>query len=223
MVSRIENPFLFIVPRKEDKIYGRKEFLEKVKKTVLDSLNDQVIVTINGEYGIGKTLFIERVVEGLKKRKSIKVFYFDFNLNTLNDLRNLPTEKELKKQIVVVIDRFELILSLSDILQKKILEMMVELCEAKITFIIATTDDLLKKIKSIEPRIKRYFKVLDVPKMSFEEAKELIVSRLNEIRPRKSDSLEPFTLKEVKHIYKVAKGNPRMILLLCASLLEEKI
>ena len=219
----IDNPFLYVVPRDNDVIYGRKNFLEKVKKTVLESLDKQAIITINGEYGIGKTLFIERVVNELKKRKRIKLYYFDFNLNTLNDLRDLPTEEAIKKQIVVVIDRFELILSLSDIIQKKILQLMVDLCKAKITFIIASSDDLLKRLKNINPEIKRYFKVLNVPKMSYEEARKLIVSRLNEIRPNKSDSLEPFTEDEIKHIYKKAKGNPRLILLLCASLLEKKL
>ncbi|MBN1924039.1 MAG: hypothetical protein JW791_04755 [Nanoarchaeota archaeon] len=218
----VNNPFLFITPRDKDLLVGRQSFLDQVKTTVMKSLDSQAIITINGDFGIGKTLFVEKAVSDLEKRKDIKLFKWDFNLNTLNDLRTLPNEKELKKQIVVTIDRFELILSLSNILQNKILKIMTDLVKSKITLIITTSDDLLKKIKNIEPKIKSFFKVLNVPPMNFEETKRLIVSRLNESRKKKSDSIEPFTNDEVKQIYKNSKGNPRMVLLLCASLFEDK-
>jgi hypothetical protein len=219
----VENPFLFITPRKgKDKLVGRFDFLKKVKKTVINSLKKQSIVTLNGDFGIGKSLFVKKTVKELNKRKSIKIYRFDFNFNLLNELRNLPSEKRIKKEIVVVIDRFELILSLSSFLQDKILQIMTDLCKAEITIIVTTSSDLLEKIKDMKPKIKNYFKVLEVPSMNFEETQKLIISRLNEVRPKKSNSIEPFTKYEIKEIYKKSKGNPRMILMLCAALFEEK-
>lgn len=218
----VRNPFLYITPRNKDLLIGRIEFLKKVEKTVLSSLDKPVIVAVNGEFGIGKTLFIEKAIKKLEKKKSIKLYDFDFNLNTLNDLRNIPTEKKLKKQIVIVVDRFELILSLTPEIQKKILKIMGELSKAKVTIIIATSSSLIKKVINLDSSIKRYFKILNVPALNFDETKELILSRLNESRPKKSNKLEPFTNKEVKMIHKQAKGNPRLVLLLCATLFEEK-
>ena len=219
----ITNPFLFITPRSQDLLVGRRDFLKKIKSTVVNSLKEKTIVTINGDFGIGKTLFVEKAIKELKSRKNIKLYSYDFNFNILNELRNLPSEKKVKKQIIVIIDRFELILSLSSVLQEKILKIMAELSEAKITLIITSSDDLLKRLKRIKPSIKKYFKILNVPSMTFEETKRLIISRLNESRPKSKDSLHPFTTQEVKQIFKTSRGNPRMVLMLCAGLFEEKV
>lgn len=219
---KVMNPFLFITPREKDLLVGREKFLEKIKTSVMKSLDDSIIISINGDFGIGKTLFVEKAIKDLKKKKSLKLYKYDFNFNLLNDLRTLPSEKKLKKQMVVIIDRFELILSLSSYLQKKILEIMQDLCNAGITQIITTSEGLLKELKNIKPGINKYFKVLNVPSMNFNESKKLIISRLNESRPKKKDSLNPFTLDEVKKIHKKSQGNPRMVLMLCAGLFEEK-
>lgn len=218
----VNNPFLFITPRLKDSLIGRKDFVAKIKSTIMKSLDDKAIVVVSGDFGIGKSLFVEKVILDLKSKKNLKIYSYDFNFNILNDLRALPSEKKSKKQFLVVIDKFDLILSLSSMLQKKILNIMADLCEAKVTFIISSTAEVLNKVKGLDLKIKKYFKVLNVPSMNFEETKELILSRLNEVRPKKSDSLHPFTLDEVKEIYKNSKGNPRIILMLCAGLFEEK-
>jgi Cdc6-like AAA superfamily ATPase len=216
------NPFLFITPRdKSDELIGRFDFFEKIKKTVLESLDDNAIVTINGDFGIGKSLFVKKAMEDLSKKKSLKLFYLDFNLNTLNDLRNIPTEKELGKQIIVLIDRFELLLSLSNNLQEKIIKLMTDLCESKITLILTTSDDLLKKMTKMDAHLKKYFKVLNVPPVSLTEAKKLIISRLDEVKKTNKGTIKPFTEDEVYKIHKNAKGNPRIILMLLASLYED--
>lgn len=216
------NPFLFITPRdKSDQLIGRFDFFEKIKKTVLESLDDNCIVTINGDFGIGKSLFVKKAMEELSAKKSLKLFYLDFNLNTLNDLRNMPTEKELGKQIIVIIDRFELLLSLSNNLQEKIVKLMANLCEAKVTLIITTSDDLLKKMAKMDANLKKYFKVLNVPPVSLTEAKKLIIARLDEVRKINKGTIKPFTENEVEKIHKNAKGNPRIILMLLASLYED--
>ncbi|MDD2678887.1 MAG: hypothetical protein PHT91_01475 [Candidatus Nanoarchaeia archaeon] len=217
------NPFLFITPReKSDELIGRFEFFEKIKRVVLESLDESAIVTINGDFGIGKSLFVDKVVKDLSKKKSLKVFYLDFNLNTLNDLRNIPLEKELGKQIIVIIDRFELLLSLSNNLQEKIIKIMTELCENKITLIITSSNDLLKSMKKLDNDMKKYFKVLDVPKLSLTEAKRLVISRMDELNRKQRGTIKPFTENEIKKIHENSKGNPRIILMLLASLFEDK-
>ncbi|MFA5303608.1 MAG: hypothetical protein WC393_03670 [Candidatus Nanoarchaeia archaeon] len=216
------NPFLFITPRdKSDELIGRFDFFEKIKKTVLESLDENAIITINGDFGIGKSLFVKKAMEDLSAKKSLKLFYLDFSLNTLNDLRNIPTEKKLGKQIIVLIDRFELLLSLSSSLQEKIVKLMANLCESKITLILTTSDDLLKKMAKMDAHLKKYFKVLNVPPVSLDEAKKLIISRLDEVKKTGKGTIKPFTENEVEKIHKNAKGNPRIILMLLASLYED--
>ncbi|VVB76132.1 ATPase domain predominantly from Archaea [Candidatus Tiddalikarchaeum anstoanum] len=218
----VNNPFLFITPRNSDVLVGRHSFLETLEKKVLESLDTHAIIAVNGPFGIGKSQFIYKIIEDLKTRKNIKIFNFDFNLNTLNDLRSVPHEKDLKKQIIIVIDRFELIESLTKEIQHKVLNVMAELCDAKDTFILETSSDLIKKVADVEPNVKKYFNIINVPQMNYDEVKKLIYTRLNEVRKDKSESINPFTEEEVKMIHKQSKGNPRMVLMLCASLYEKK-
>lgn len=218
------NPFLFITPReKSDELIGRFDFFEKIKKTVLESLDEHAIVTINGDFGIGKSLFVKKTMEDLSSKKDLKIFYLDFNLNTLNDLRNIPSENEAKKQVIVLIDRFELVLSLSSALQEKIVKLMIDLCKSKITLLITTSDDLLKKMAKIDNSLKKYFKVLNIPPISLIEAKKLVISRLDEVKKKDKGTITPFSEDEIKKIHANAKGNPRIILMLLASLYEEYI
>jgi 6-pyruvoyl-tetrahydropterin synthase len=218
----IINPFLFITPRdKSDELIGRFDFFEKIKKTVLESLDESAIVTIKGDFGIGKSLFVKKAMEDLSAKKNLKIFYLDFNLNTLNDLRNMPSEKEIGKQIIVIIDRFELMLSLSNTLQEKIVKLMADLCEAKVTLIITASDDLMVKMAKMDAKLKNYFKVLNVPPISLAEAKKLVISRLDEVRKNNKGTIKPFNENEIEKIHRNAKGNPRIILMLLASLYED--
>ncbi len=219
-----DNPFLSITPReKSDELIGRFGFYEKIKKTVLESLDDHAIITINGDFGMGKSLFVEKVLAELSKKKQLKLINLDFSLNTLNDLRNIPSEEAAGKQIIVIIDRFELLLSLSNNLQEKIVQLMNDLCKAKITLIITSSDDLLKKMAKMDAGLKKYFKVLEVPPISFDEAKKLAIQRLDEVRSNGKGSLTPFTEDELRKVYNNSKGNPRLILMLLASLYEEHV
>lgn len=222
-MAELNNPFLYITPRSKEELVGRKEFLDNIEKKIMESLDKHAIIAVNGPVGIGKTLFIENVISKLEPRKDIKIFKLDFSLNTLNDLRSIPNEKEINKQIIILIDRFELILSLTKEIQLKVLEVMAKLCEAEITIILATTTDLIQKVADINPVVKKYFNILNVPAMKYEEVKKLIISRLNEVRKTASNNLAPFSEDDISKIYKNSKGNPRMALMLCASLYEKKL
>ncbi len=71
--------------------------------------------------------------------------------------------------------------------------------------------------------LKKYFKVLEVPPLSFDEAKKLAIQRLDEVRSQGKGSLAPFTEDELRKVYNNSKGNPRLILMLLASLYEEHV
>lgn len=218
-----KNPFLFITPRGEESIIGREGFYKKLKSKILKSLDNKKIISVNGDFGMGKTFFVKKIIKELNERKNLKVYNYDFNFNTINHLRRLPSENDVGKEIIVLIDRFELILFLASKWRHKVLELMRDLCKAEITVIITTTDDLLNKIQNIEPSIKNFFEVVNVPAMNFKEAKELILSRLNKVRKKSSDSLKPLTKDEVREVYETSEGNPRMMLMLCAALYDKKV
>jgi len=218
----VNNPFFSVTPLKKDMIVGRKEFLKNINKEVMSSLIDNKIIIIKGDSGMGKSFFVRSAVDELKTKKSIKLFNYDFSLDLINKLRKLPDESKIKKQIVVVIDRFELMLMLSEQLQTKIFELMTELCKTGITFLITSSDDLIEKTRILNLELKKYFKTFNVPGLTYEEAEDLVINRLNMERKKDLKSIEPFTVKELKEVYKNSKGNPRIILMLCGVLFDNK-
>ena len=57
----------------------------------------------------------------------------------------------------------------------------------------------------------------------FHEVKELVLSRLNEVRTTKTNDLSPFNERELTDIWKKSRGNPRMILLILANFYDIKM
>ena len=64
---------------------------------------------------------------------------------------------------------------------------------------------------------------IKIPKLNFDEIKELIINRLNESREQPRNDLTPFTEDELRKIHMKAKGNPRLTLLLLKPLYEQKM
>ncbi len=217
---KLVNPFLFITPRDKEKIIGKKDFLKDLKTTVKKSLKTKKseIILLQGDVGSGKTLFIKKLVKEFDKSKIKKM---SFNMNTLNDLRKIFTKKDKKK--MVIIDKMDIINHLPKELQKKIINLIIEFTELGINFLIAVDKKTKSLIKDLNNKFKKYLIVKKIPKLEYADAEDLVISRLNEERTKKSESIEPFTQEELKKLFEKSKGNPRMLLMLCASLYEQKL
>jgi len=219
MVKMVENPFLSIIPRKDEKLIGIKEDVDEIIKKLSDFEKGKILF-ISGEYGSGKSL----VVRELEKRLEGKFEKFKFLTNTelIHNLRNIPTEKSIEKEILVFIDRMDLLDVMKETDIKKILELISELSRMGVSFVISVTPKVLDMIFK-NSDLKEKSIVYEMKPFTLEQTKEFILNRLNEARIEKSNDLSPFSEKEVEMIWKKSKGNPRMILLLCATLYDAKM
>ncbi|MCW1309645.1 MAG: P-loop NTPase fold protein, partial [Candidatus Nanoarchaeia archaeon] len=187
----VQNPFLYIVPRAEEDIINFRQFIENLDSTI-KCMQTGGIIFISGPYGSGKTLILNHLKKKFSK-ENIEVISMDFNLNTMFKIKSLP----LGKKMIVMIDRFDLADTLNNETLKKLLDSINEISSHNVIFIIAIIPELLTRIFALDEKIKNRAKILDVPLLNEKEIRELIVSRLNEIRKEKSDSIEPFTEEDI--------------------------
>lgn len=217
----VENPFLRIIPTEKERFHGEREklFLEMVGG-IKRSFEGKEIVLLNGDYGIGKSFFIQKFKEKLKKKGGFTIYSLVFTANLLSDLEPIKLRK--KGSAFVIIDKFDLFIFLKEEIAKKIINKILKLANKGVLFMLAFTPYSLKRLFKKFPEIKKRTQTFEVPKLGYEETKELILSRLNKARRKKSKSFKPFTEKEVEKIWTESEGNPRLVLMLCSNIYEQK-
>ena len=131
--------------------------------------------------------------------------------------------REKGKEKIVIMDQFDLITGTQEDYVRNVLDVIKDKTIKGLTFVISLTPSTMKYITKLDKSFSNMTSTLEIPPLSYENAKKLVIERLNEVRKTKSDSLDPFTEEEFKHIYEKSKGNPRLILLLCSSLYDKKV
>lgn len=216
------NPFVSIVPSENEKFYGnREEFF----KTIIDSIetnsmvDDNRFIVLTGGYGSGKTFFLEKIKNKVEKNKMLShILYFSPAL--YEQLKEDIDLSKAKKDVLLIVDRFEFAEYLKDEYVKKVIKLMFEMLNRqKVIFLISSISNSWKKLVRRYPELKAS-DVYEVPGLSFEEAMDLVRSRLTKAKVK---GLGPFAKDEIKKIWKDSGGNPRMILLLCAEIYEDKM
>jgi len=215
----MDNPFLFIVPRKDEKIINMKKFRENLRKELDKCIKGGVIISLVGDYGSGKTLLL-REVKRYAKQRNCEVIEFNVAHDILDKVFSL---REEKKDVIVFIDQFDLLAGADEEHFKNILEALKGKTIEGMTFVITLTPSTLKYISKLDKGFYNMLRKFEIPPLSYEDARRLIIARLNEVREKKSDSLAPFTEEEVRELYEKSKGNPRLLLLLCSSLYDRKM
>lgn len=212
----MENPFLEIVASGEEEIVGSKfkEFLEKVKKEIPKLIGGERIILIVGEPGSGKSLVIKKITKDLKKRK---VEVLSFSPKLIDDLRNVR-EKE-----AIVIENFHLIEAINSEEAKRIMDLVLELTNAGVTFILEASPSTVQMLKKLGGKVARQLEVFEVPRLSQEDLYEFILSKLRKARGKKIKDIEPFTREDIAKIWEKSKGNPRMAILLAQVLYDIKL
>lgn len=217
------NPFLRIVPTENEKFYGERERLfVEIVDGIKKSFDGKEVVLLNGEYGLGKSFFIKKLEEKLSKKGEFTIQSLDFTANLMSDLNSIEEQKK-KRNLFIIIDKFDLFTFIKDELAERIINKILKLAKDGILFMLACTPSSLKRLYKNYPELKKRAQVFEVPRLNYNETKELILSRLNSIRKVMSDSLNPFTDSEVKKIWKEAEGNPKLILMLCSNIYEQKM
>jgi predicted ATPase len=100
---------------------------------------------------------------------------------------------------------------------------MVRLTEAGASFVISVNPKTILRLFDINKEFKNLSDIHTIKPLIFPEIKELVSSRLNETRTKKSDSLAPFNEEDIREIWKKSRGNPRMVLLILANLYDIKM
>ncbi|MDD5417880.1 MAG: DUF2791 family P-loop domain-containing protein [Candidatus Nanoarchaeia archaeon] len=218
----MKNPFVSIAPSDNEKFYGsRKQFFNTLSNAVDANIavDENKLVVLMGGYGSGKTFFLEKLKEHASKKKILSyIFYFTPAL--YSQLKDDIVFPKSKTDIIVIIDRFEFSEYMKEDYVKKVLNLLDEMRSKKnVVFVISTVEDnwkkLVKKYKSLKNS-----EVYKVPGLIFSEAVELVKSRLKKVSKR---GLYPFTKQDIKKIWDESNGNPRMMLMLCYEIFEQKI
>ena len=138
-------------------------------------------------------------------------------------IENVYSLKEKNKDIVVFIDQADLFIGM----EKEYLKNFIETIKTKsiegITFVMTMTEKTFNTFSKIDNQFENISRKMELPPLSYQHALDLIMSRLDEVRKNKKQSLEPFTEEEIKSIYNKSNGNPRLILLLCSTLYDKKM
>lgn len=213
-----DNPFLRIVPDKNEKLIDKEKVSQELETKTMKALKGGTLILLSADYGMGKSIITNNFLKKVDK----KIIVIELGLTSFinDDIRNLPSEK--KKDILVVIDRFDLIDGMRDEDKNKLMSLIVERNNKGLTFLILCTPNTLDNIFKLNHEFEKRSDIVTVTSMKFEDARDLIVSRLNKVR-NKSSSIDPFSENEIKEIWRKSKGNPRMILLLCATLYDRKM
>lgn len=212
------NPFMDIIPRKNEEMFGRKAFYEDLKAGAEKALNGEKILVIEGGYGVGKSIIVEKL-EKLLEKNHVDVINLNVAGDILDQVRRLPLEK--KRDIFVVVDKFDLVESFKDKKIDKLLDLVEELSGKGLTFLIMTTKNGLEKSRKVSNDFASKLLVFHLPMLDYQHAKEMIIERLKNTG-NKANSIAPFTDEELREIWKKSRGNPRMMLMLCASFYEQK-
>ena len=214
-----ENPFLSIVPRRNENIIDMISVVNDLKELAMEALKGDVLIVLKGTYGSGKTIISEQILKILKKKK-IDVRRIACTQEILNDIRSIPEER--KRDIFVVIDGLDICMGMDKATVDKFLNLLMERSHKGLTFLMECTPEVLDMFNDTNSKFSGFSKVVNVAPMGYDEARELVVSRLNEIRKSRLDSIDPFTEEELKKYWKASRGNPRMLLMLCQSIYDDR-
>ena len=200
------NPFLAIAPKKEHKLIGLDK--KKVRDFAKQLAKGGSIVVISGSHGSGKSAVSLKIEKELPKM--IKKIKLVCSPSLAEELKGLKA----KRRNVVFIEKFSMCLALGESTLRNILDMVGSMLDKGVSFVVTSTPELTATMPFLSDKLKHML-VFDIPSMSLEDAKQFIASRLG-------GGLGPFTENEILQIWKTSNGNPKMMLLLCASLYEAK-
>ena len=143
--------------------------------------------------------------------------YEEFTPAVYNKIRAIKITPS--KKILLMLDDFNNIEMLDKLSQQRIIDLLYNLSQNLAIMLVENRDDGVEK--DLEKQAKN-FRKYEIKELSKGDVKQIIINRLNTVRKSKTDSLNPFTQAEFEKIYKKARGNPRIALLICSALYDQK-
>ena len=211
------NPFISITYSNDDVVVDRVNERIEVLILINEAIGYGGIVVIKGAPGTGKSTLLGTIEKELKKSSNVEIIKEEFTPAVYNKIRNININTS--KRLVVVLDDFNNIEMLDNFNQQRVIDLLYNLGQkAAIILVENRIEGVEKELEKQNKKFKRY----ELDGLSREDIKQIIINRLNTVRSTKSESLEPFTQVEYEKIYKKSRGNPRIALLICSALYDQK-
>jgi predicted AAA+ superfamily ATPase len=211
------NPFISITYSNDDVVVDRVNERIEVLILINEAIEYGGIVVVRGAPGTGKSTLLGTIEKELKKSSNVEIIKEEFTPAVYNKIRNINLGTS--KKLVLILDDFNNIEMLDNFNQQRVIDLLYNLGQkAAIILVENRVEGVEKELEKQNKKFKRY----ELDGLSREDIKQIIINRLNTVRSTKSESLEPFTQVEYEKIYKKSRGNPRIALLICSALYDQK-
>ncbi len=211
------NPFIVITSSGHEKVVDRVKEKVELQMQINEALKNGKIVVLKGSPGVGKSTLVNLIVNNLKKSQNVSVIREDFTPSVYNKLRSLNLG--VIKKTLVILDDFNNVELLDKNSQEKVIKLMSELAEkAALLLIENRTEGVEKDFRRMHIEAVKF----DITGLQRTDLRQLLTDRLNTVRDVPRDNIDPFTDDEFEKIYRKSGGNPRIALLICAALFDQK-
>ena len=211
------NPFVIITSSGNEKVVDRIKEKVELQLHINEAVNNGKLVILKGAPGMGKSTIINWILKDIQKAKGVEIFKEEFTPSVYNRIRGLNVNPT--KKMLIILDDFNNVEMLDATSQKKVLGLVNDLAQRMgILLVENRTEGAERDFKKLGNKFQKY----ELGGLSYSDLKQVIIDRLNRVRDVPTDHLDPFTEFEYEKIYKKSGGNPRIALLICASLYDQK-
>jgi len=208
------NPFNNIVPQ-ADELLVNEDLIKEMSERIREHIALKRLIVVEGEYGSGKTHFLTRLYSRLKTKKEL--------LDFTDVITKVLEAKVPVKNKSIFIKNFDLSVGLNDEQLTALGDVLLKSINAGVIIVISARKATVRRLFKINPLLMSKHQRIKVQPLPFDDAKKLVLMRLNSVRKEPISDLSPFTEKELRMIWKKSSGNPRLLLLLLMPLYDQRM
>ncbi len=212
------NPFVNITSSMDDKVVDRTEERVQLQMYINDVINGGGIVILEGKPGIGKSTLMNLVLKDLQKSQKLDIQKYYFTPSVYNALRSLNVKTNTRT--LIIIDDLNNMEMLDKGSQAKVIQLLGSISKKFGIVIIENRDE------GVQPSLEKLGETSEkmvLGGLKKDDMRQMIINRLSLVSTKPNSGLEPFTENEFEKIYKKSNGNPRIALLICSALYDQKM
>ena len=212
------NPFVNITSSMDDKVVDRTEEKVQLQMYINDVINGGGVVILEGKPGIGKSTLMNLVLKDLQKSQKLDIQKYYFTPSVYNALRSLNVKTNTRT--LIIIDDLNNMEMLDKGSQAKVIQLLGSISKKFGIVIIENRDE------GVQPSLEKLGETSEkmvLGGLKKDDMRQMIINRLSLVSTKPNGGLEPFTESEFEKIYKKSNGNPRIALLICSALYDQKM